>query len=102
MRALDVAVFTDDAEGLAPHAGASHHPPAAHAQIRLHVGCLKPPFGSPPAGALGGIRQRRKNPFRWGLNGDFLDDHSVRSSLVHRLFSTYLRSSRRLAPQNAS
>src|SRR6476659_7467671 len=102
MRALDAAVFADDAEGLAAHAGASHHPPTAHAQIRFHVGCLKPPFGAPPARALGGIGQRRKNPFSWDLDCDFLDDRIARSDLVHRLFSTYRRSSRRLAPQNAS
>src|SRR5215471_4867359 len=102
MRAFDAAVFADHAERLATHADASHHPLTAHAQMGLHMGSLEPSFGAPPAHALRGISQRLKDPLCRRLDHDFLDDHIVCTGVVHRLFSTYLLSSRRLAPQNAS
>src|ERR1700737_45924 len=59
-RTLDVAILSAPPEGLPIHANTAHHPLPAGAQVRLHVSCLKAPFGAPPFHTLIGMGQRVK------------------------------------------
>src|SRR5262249_49673521 len=48
VRTLDGPIRSEHGERFAANANATHHPSAAGAQVRLHLGCLESTLGAPP------------------------------------------------------